>query len=182
MMKVINIEKKLPKKSGDYLALSDGGIWNTLHYSAKNKAFNVFDSSDDTTYAIPVTHWAKLPRLPLKVRRKLRVEKYQDSFVCEGLLASTEDRWELSRLEEMGCKLEKHEKLFLEGKMPYEKYNYICHKRMERDDRKYRARVFLKKISDGFMFLLTGKGALADEMIEAGVIDYSGQGRDEHGR
>lgn len=40
----------------------------------------------------------------------------------------------------------------------------------------------LVHIGNAIMFLLTGKGALADEMIESGVIDYSGQGRDEHGR
>ena len=40
----------------------------------------------------------------------------------------------------------------------------------------------LVHIGNVIMFLLTGKGALADKMIEAGVIDYSGQGRDEHGR
>lgn len=40
----------------------------------------------------------------------------------------------------------------------------------------------LIRIGNVIMFLLTGKGALADEMIEAGVIDYSGQGRDSRGR
>lgn len=40
----------------------------------------------------------------------------------------------------------------------------------------------LVHIWNGLMFLLTGKGALADEMIEAGVVDYSGQGRDSYGR
>lgn len=40
----------------------------------------------------------------------------------------------------------------------------------------------LVHIGNVIMFLLTGKGALADEMIEAGVIGYSGQGRDRYGR
>ena len=40
----------------------------------------------------------------------------------------------------------------------------------------------LVHIGNVIMFLLTGKGALADEMIEAGVIDYSGQGRGKNGR
>ena len=40
----------------------------------------------------------------------------------------------------------------------------------------------LVHIGNVIMVLLTGKGALADEMIEAGAIDYSGQGRDEHGK
>jgi hypothetical protein len=35
---------------------------------------------------------------------------------------------------------------------------------------------------DWFMFLLTGKGKLADEMIDEGLIDYSGQGRNEFGK
>lgn len=40
----------------------------------------------------------------------------------------------------------------------------------------------LRRIWDAFMFVLTGKGACADELIEAGLIDYSGQGRDKFGK
>ena len=40
----------------------------------------------------------------------------------------------------------------------------------------------LKNILNWFAFLLTGKGDFADEMIEAGLIDYSGQGRNEFGK
>lgn len=40
----------------------------------------------------------------------------------------------------------------------------------------------LKKILNWFVFLLTGKGELADEMIEQDLIDYSGQGRDKYGK
>ena len=40
----------------------------------------------------------------------------------------------------------------------------------------------MKKIFDLIVFLLTGKGYLANEAIEAGVVDYSGQGRDVYGR
>ena len=40
----------------------------------------------------------------------------------------------------------------------------------------------LKNILNWFVFSLTGKGELADEMVEAGLIDYSGQGRDEYGK
>lgn len=36
----------------------------------------------------------------------------------------------------------------------------------------------LKRIGDWIVFLLTGKGRIADEAIEAGLVDYSGQGRD----
>lgn len=41
---------------------------------------------------------------------------------------------------------------------------------------------FLKKFADILMFVLTGKGSIADEMIDEDVLDYSGQGRDKYGR
>lgn len=40
----------------------------------------------------------------------------------------------------------------------------------------------LKNILNWFVFLLTGKGELADEMVDEGFIDYSGQGRDKYGK
>ena len=40
----------------------------------------------------------------------------------------------------------------------------------------------LKNIFNWFVFLLTGKGELADEMIEFGLISYEGQGRDKYGK
>lgn len=40
----------------------------------------------------------------------------------------------------------------------------------------------LKSILNWFMFLLTGKGELAKEMIDEGLIDYSGQGRNKYGK
>ena len=40
----------------------------------------------------------------------------------------------------------------------------------------------LKKIWNCIVFILTGKGELADELIEQGIIDYSGQGRDKYGK
>jgi hypothetical protein len=40
----------------------------------------------------------------------------------------------------------------------------------------------MKKFFDVVMFVLTGKGACADEMVELGLIDYSGQGRNEFGK
>lgn len=39
----------------------------------------------------------------------------------------------------------------------------------------------LKAIWNEFVFLMTGKGEAANELIEAGAIDYSGQGRDNYG-
>lgn len=40
----------------------------------------------------------------------------------------------------------------------------------------------LKTIANNILFILTGKGPCADEMIEAGVLSYEGQGRDKYGR
>jgi hypothetical protein len=40
----------------------------------------------------------------------------------------------------------------------------------------------LKNILNWFVFLLTGKGELADEMVENGVVSFEGQGRDKFGR
>ena len=40
----------------------------------------------------------------------------------------------------------------------------------------------LKNILNWFVFLLTGKGELAAEMIELGLISYEGQGRDKYGK
>lgn len=39
----------------------------------------------------------------------------------------------------------------------------------------------MKKFIDLIVFLLTGKGDLAKEAIDAGVISYEGQGRDKYG-
>ena len=41
---------------------------------------------------------------------------------------------------------------------------------------------FLRAVLNTIVFILSGKGELADEMIAAGVINYSGQGRDCYGR
>ena len=40
----------------------------------------------------------------------------------------------------------------------------------------------LRAIGNWILFLLTGKGELAEEMVEAGVLSYEGQGRDPNGR
>jgi hypothetical protein len=40
----------------------------------------------------------------------------------------------------------------------------------------------LRAIGNFIVFILTGKGELAKEMVDAGMIDYGGQGRDPHGR
>ena len=40
----------------------------------------------------------------------------------------------------------------------------------------------LKKILNIIIFILTGKGPIANEAIDEGLIDYSGQGRDKYGK
>ena len=40
----------------------------------------------------------------------------------------------------------------------------------------------LKKILDIILFILTGKGPVADEGVDNEICDFSGQGRDNHGR
>ena len=40
----------------------------------------------------------------------------------------------------------------------------------------------LKKIWNEIVFLLTGKGEHAKEMIENDLIDYSGQGKNKYGK
>ena len=40
----------------------------------------------------------------------------------------------------------------------------------------------LKKILDIILFIVTGKGSIADEAVDNEICDFSGQGRDNHGR
>ena len=40
----------------------------------------------------------------------------------------------------------------------------------------------IQRFFDWFVFLLTGGGNIAKDAINAGLIDYSGQGRDKYGR
>lgn len=40
----------------------------------------------------------------------------------------------------------------------------------------------MKRILNWIAFLFTGKGEIANEAIDEGLIDYSGQGRDSYGR
>lgn len=39
-----------------------------------------------------------------------------------------------------------------------------------------------KRMIDVLELLMTGKGTLADELVDAGVLNYRGQGKDEYGR
>ena len=40
----------------------------------------------------------------------------------------------------------------------------------------------LKKILNWILFVLTGKGSIGDEAVDNDICDFSGQGRDKHGR
>jgi hypothetical protein len=40
----------------------------------------------------------------------------------------------------------------------------------------------LNRILDWIVFLLSGKGVIADEGVDAGILDYSGQGKNEFGK
>ena len=40
----------------------------------------------------------------------------------------------------------------------------------------------IKSVLKWLQFFMTGKGEVADEAIREGLIDYSGQGRNEFGR
>ena len=40
----------------------------------------------------------------------------------------------------------------------------------------------LRVLGEWAMFLLTGKGPVADAGVDDGIIDYGGQGRDRYGR
>ena len=40
----------------------------------------------------------------------------------------------------------------------------------------------LKNILNWFVFAMTGKGEIANEAIENGLVSYEGQGRDKYGK
>ena len=40
----------------------------------------------------------------------------------------------------------------------------------------------LKAVFNWIVYAITGSGDLAGEMVDAGIIDYSGQGRNKYGR
>ena len=63
-VKFYDTKEKLPEKSGEYLCFGGGNYWANLWYSAKHKAFNVYDASEDTKYEIRPYYWAALPDMP----------------------------------------------------------------------------------------------------------------------
>lgn len=62
----IPVKERLPAKSGDYIVMFDG-ICMTVHYSARHKAFNSYDSFDageSEELSMDCTHWMPLPEPP----------------------------------------------------------------------------------------------------------------------
>lgn len=59
--KWISTAERQPEKSGLYLTYNPRRSFMTMHYSAKNKAWNAFDHEDEPKYALEVTHWMPLP-------------------------------------------------------------------------------------------------------------------------
>ena len=41
---------------------------------------------------------------------------------------------------------------------------------------------FLKRVANWFVFLLTGKGPIADEAVDNDIVNSSGQGSDKYGK
>ena len=41
---------------------------------------------------------------------------------------------------------------------------------------------FIRALLDWFVFLLTGKGDIGQDAVDEGLVNYSGQGRDQYGR
>lgn len=40
----------------------------------------------------------------------------------------------------------------------------------------------MQKIANLFVFMLTGKGKIAERAVDEGLIDYSGQGKNKYGK
>lgn len=40
----------------------------------------------------------------------------------------------------------------------------------------------LRRMLDWLVLLLTGKGPIAEEAVDVGLVDFSGQGRDQYGK
>jgi hypothetical protein len=62
----ISVKERLPEKSGKYLTISPSGIYSILNYSAKYRAFNIYDEQPKSSlkYCLEVTHWMPLPAAP----------------------------------------------------------------------------------------------------------------------
>ena len=65
VQKWIPVTERLPEKSGYCLIIHKSGIQSVIHYSAKSKVFNSFDSFDDDHDGnMHPTHWMPLPEAP----------------------------------------------------------------------------------------------------------------------
>lgn len=65
----IDVNFKLPEKSGEYLCYKKSGFFDVLNYSKKHQKFNANDDDSEgiaVRYHIPVTHWMPLPPEPPK--------------------------------------------------------------------------------------------------------------------
>ena len=65
--KWISTAERQPEKSGLYLTYNPRRSFMTMHYSAKNKAWNAFDHEDEPKYALEVTHWMPISEPPKEV-------------------------------------------------------------------------------------------------------------------
>lgn len=66
--KWISTAERQPEKSGLYLTYNPRRSFMTMHYSAKNKAWNAFDYEDEPRYALEVTHWMPISEPPKEVQ------------------------------------------------------------------------------------------------------------------
>ena len=62
--KWISTAERQPEKSGLYLTYNPRRSFMTIHYSAKNKAWNAFDHEDEPKRALEVTHWMPISEPP----------------------------------------------------------------------------------------------------------------------
>ena len=66
MAEWIDVNERLPEKSGQYVVCCMGSV-TILPYSAKYKLFNAYDDTNcDNKYALECTHWMPLPEPPNK--------------------------------------------------------------------------------------------------------------------
>lgn len=63
-------KKKLPKKSGNYLVVTKNGCITNMCYSSFYWCFNVLDTDQTPSHAIPTILWAKIPKELLCTRKE----------------------------------------------------------------------------------------------------------------
>ena len=60
----ISTQDQLPEKTGYVLAACKSGLVTELLFSKYHGLFNVMDSNDDISTAIPVSYWQPMPKHP----------------------------------------------------------------------------------------------------------------------